>query len=184
MSRRALGHHFFVVDNTFILHFDRKVYQKFYADMDFESLEIVQSNGSTCHYFRDKQAVYVESYMNRFAVLPDADPADFHLLDFENGWSRSGVNDYVFDEKLPHRFDAYQALSPYYQRVDQTIYFGFTREVINADVASFEVLYGNRVKNVAKDKYHVYFREQVVEEADAATFHFLELFHGRLLPGA
>jgi len=174
MGRKSLGHHFFIIDNKSILHFDSEVYRKFYSVIDFDSFEVLKSNGSTFHYFRDKNHVYVESYMNHFAILPDADPVDFRILDFENGKSTSNRNDYLFDEKLPHRFVDYQVLSEYYQRIDDTIYFGYTRVLSQADAASFEVLYADEVKNVAKDKNHVYFRDKIVEGADAASFHFLE----------
>lgn len=174
MSRKALGYHFFIIDNKFILHFDREVYRKFYPIIDLASFEIINSNGSTFHYFRDKNRVYIDSYMNTFTVLPGADPADFRVLDFENGKSTSGVSDYLFNQQLPHRFTAYEPLSGLYQRVANKIYFNYSKEVAGADVTTFEVLHGDKIGNVARDNNQVYFREQIVEEADAETFQFLE----------
>ncbi|GAA4442305.1 hypothetical protein GCM10023091_28860 [Ravibacter arvi] len=174
MSRKALGHHFFIIDNQFILQFDRKVYRKHYPVIDFSSFEIIASNGSGFHYFRDKNHVYIDSYMNTFAVLPGADPDSFQILDFKNGRSTSAEHDYLFDQKLPHRFSEYEHLSGLYQRVGNTIYFNHVGEVAGADPATFEVLHGDKVGNAARDKHHVYFREHIVEEADAETFHFLE----------
>lgn len=173
MSRKALGHHFFVIDHQMILHFDSEVYRKFYSVIDFETFEIMQSNGSTFHYFKDKNHVYLDSYMNSFAILPDANPADFQILDFEQGMASSGNDDYLFEQKLPHRFSAYESLSGIYQKVDDKIYCFYHHELLMVDVESFEVLRPNEVSNVAKDKNHVYFRHQVVPEADANSFHFL-----------
>lgn len=174
MSRKTLGYHFYVIDNQMILHFDSEVFRKFYHIIDFPSFEVIQSNGSTFHYFKDKNHVYLESYMNRFAILPNANPTDFHILDFENGKANSGTNDYVFDQLLPHRLAAYEPISAYYQRVGSKIYCAYTHELLGVDAASFQVLYPNDVQNVAKDKNHVYFRNEVVEGADAESFTFLE----------
>lgn len=174
MSKKALGHGFFIIDNKFILHFDSEVYRKFYPVIDFASFEIIESNGSTFHYFRDKNRVYIESYMNAFAVLPDAVPHDFKILDFASGKSASSGSDYLFDQKLPHRLDDYQALSEYYQLAGGTVYFNYIHAMPGVDIRSFEVLQSEQVRNVAKDKNHVYFRSKIVEGADPASFHFLE----------
>ncbi|WP_119079505.1 DKNYY domain-containing protein [Chitinophaga alhagiae] len=174
MSKKALDHGFFIIDNKFILHFDREVYRKFYPVIDFASFEIIESNGATFHYFRDKHRVYIESYMNAFAVLPDAASVYFKVLDFERGKSTSNGNDYLFDQKLPHRFDDYRVLSNYYQFAAGTVYFNYFHAMPEADIRSFEVLHGENVGNVAKDKKHVYFRDKVVDGADPGSFHFLE----------
>ncbi|WP_346317522.1 DKNYY domain-containing protein [Chitinophaga sp. YIM B06452] len=174
MSRKALDHGFYIIDNKFILHFDREVYRKFYPVIDFASFGIIESNGSTFHYFRDKKRVYIESYMNAFAVLPDADPLDFRIVDFESGKSTSKGNDYLFDQKLPLRFDEYQVLSRYYQVAAGMVYFNYLHAMHEADIRSFEVLQAENAGNVARDKQHVYFRDKIVEGADAGSFHFLE----------
>lgn len=174
MSRKDLKHGFSMVDNAFILHFDREVYRKFYPTIDFASFQIVESNGSTFHYFRDKNHVYLESFMNPFTILPEANPADFKILDFKNGIASSNDHDYVFDQKVPYRLKEAKALSEYYQQVNDKIYFNYCKEVKGVDPKTFEVLYGESVKNVAKDKNHVYFRELIVNEADAETFQFLD----------
>ena len=174
MSRKELGYHFYVVDNQMIVHFDSDVFGKFYHLIDFPSFEVIKSNGSTFHYFKDKNYVYLESYMNRFTPLANANPANFHILDFEKGMANSGNNDYVFDQLLPHRLDAYEPISAYYQKLGNRIYCAYTHELIAVDAASFEVLYPDQVQNVAKDKNHVYFRNEVVGGADAESFAFLE----------
>lgn len=173
MSRKDLGNGFVVIDDSFILHFDSEVYRKFYADIDFPSFEIIQSNGSTFHYFKDKKHVYLESYRNRFCILPDADPADFQILDFEKGMATSGGHDYVFEQKLVYRLTDVRELPGIYQLVGNTVYCAYFKRVEDADVASFEVLHGDRIGNVAKDSKHVYFRDEIVPDADADSFSIL-----------
>lgn len=173
MSKRALGHHFFIIDNEFILHFDSEVYRKFYKVIDFETFELLHSNGSTFHYFKDKHHIYLESYMNSFAILPDADPANFQILDFEKGMANSGNSDYLFEKKLPYRFSEYEPIAGLYQKIGDKIFCFYHHELQGADVSTFEVLHPEQIENVAKDKNQVYFRDQVVPGADAATFEFL-----------
>lgn len=173
MGRKNLGNGFVVVDDRFILHFESVVYRKFYAGIDFPSFEIIQSNGSTFHYFKDKNHVYLESYRNRFCLLPDADPMDFQILDFEKGMATSRGNDYVFEQKLRYRLADVRELSGIYQRVGDAVYCAYSNPVVNADATSFEVLHGERIGNVAKDRKHVYFRDQIVPDADAESFGIL-----------
>jgi hypothetical protein len=174
MSKRKIGHHFSIIDNAFILHFDQEVYKDFYNTIDFPSFEIIESNGSTFHYFKDKNNVYLKSYMNPFGILEDADPLDFEILDFKTGQATSNGYDYIFDNKLPYRLTNVEQLPGLYQKVNDQLYFSFYQAMKGIDLDSFEVLLGDHVGNVAKDKNHVYFRHEVVPEADPATFHFLE----------
>jgi len=174
MERKDLDYGFTIVGDASIRQFGREVYQKYYKEIDFASFEIIQSNGSSFHYFRDKNKVYLESYMNAFTVLEDADPADFEIIDFKEGLSTSCGNDYVFEQKLPYRLRDAEPLSCMYQQVGDKIYCAYSKEVEGADVTTFEVLHGERVGNVAKDKQHVYFRDVPVSEADALSFHFLD----------
>ncbi|KKO89228.1 hypothetical protein AAW12_24265 [Sphingobacterium sp. Ag1] len=180
MGRKDLGNGFVVIDNNYILHFDIEVYRKFYSCIDFPSFEIIQSNGSTFHYLKDKNHVYLESYNNRFCILPDADPADFQILDFENGMATSGGKDYVFEHKLVYRLADVRELPGIYQLVGDVIYSAYFKKVEDADAASFEVLHGDRVSNVAKDSKHVYFRDEIVRDADADSFSIIaECVDGR-----
>ena len=173
MAKKNLGNGFVVIDHQLLLHFDKVVYGKLYPYIDFPSFEIIQSNGSTYHYFKDKKHVYLESYMNRFAILPDADPADFRILDFEKGMATSRGNDYVFDQKLVYRLADVKELGGVYQKVGDAIYCAYFQQVEAADAATFEVLHAERIGNLSRDKNHVYFRQQVVKEADAKSFRVL-----------
>jgi len=155
------------------LHFDSEVYRKFYACIDFPSFEIIQSNGSTFHYFKDKKHVYLESYRNKFCILPGADPEDFQILDFEKGMAISGGNDYVFGQKLVYRLADVIELPGIYQLVGDAVYCAYFKPVEGANAAFFEVLHGDHIGNVAKDREHVYFREEIVPDADAESFDIL-----------
>lgn len=112
--------------------------------------------------------------MNIFDILPEADPKDFSIIDFDRGVSTSGDNDYIFEKKSPYRIDEAKHLGGYYYQVKDKIYHAYFTEIVNADIETFYVLNGDLVSNVAKDKKHVYFRAAIVPEADAATFAFLQ----------
>lgn len=64
MGKKDLGYGFTNIDDKFILHYDRDVYSKFYKVIDLPTFEVIQSNGSSIHYFKDKNHVYLDSYMN------------------------------------------------------------------------------------------------------------------------
>ncbi|SDD27339.1 DKNYY domain-containing protein [Niabella drilacis] len=174
MVRKDLGNGFAIVNNHIILHFNKEVYRKFYPLIHFPDFEIIESNGSNFHYFRDKNNIYLESHMNPFCVLADAHPLDFHLLDFKKGMATSNGTDYIFDQKLPYRFEDVKPLSGLYQQVNNKIYFAYFKEVPAVDTATFEVLYGERIGNMAKDRRNVYFRDKIIPEADAGSFRILE----------
>ncbi|NJM79663.1 MAG: hypothetical protein HC854_08715 [Flavobacterium sp.] len=61
-----------------------------------------------------------------------------------------------------------------YQKVNNEIYFAF-RQKISCDAATFKLV-DNRecYKTVFKDKNHVYYKGEIVIDADPNTFHFLE----------
>lgn len=174
MGKKDLGYGFTNIDNKFILHYDRDVYSKFYKVIDLPTFEVIQSNGSSIHYFKDKNHVYLDSYMNSFCILEDVKPSDFEIIDFENGFASTTHCDYVFEVRLPYRFKKIKEIGGMYQNVDDDIYFAYHHKVEGADAATFEVLHGQVVGNVAKDKSHVYFRHEIVSEADAKSFSFLK----------
>ncbi|NJM79664.1 MAG: hypothetical protein HC854_08720 [Flavobacterium sp.] len=61
-------------------------FQKFYKIIDFETFEVIQSNNKNTTYFKDKNHVYLDSFMNYFTIIEDATPKDFKVLDIENGF--------------------------------------------------------------------------------------------------
>ncbi|MFB9076558.1 DKNYY domain-containing protein [Flavobacterium procerum] len=171
---KDLGHHFKIIDNKMILQFDNEVFRKYYKVIDFESFELLQSNDSTHHYFKDKTNVYISSYMCGFAVLENADPASFRILDFEKGFTADDSNYFYFDERLPYDFSKAVILNNHYIKANQKIYSGYTNEIIGVDIESFGIPHPDLIENISKDKNHVYFRNKIIEDADPSSFHFLE----------
>lgn len=173
MNRRDLGSGFSIIKNAIILQFDSEKYKSFYTIIDFETFEVIKSNGSSFHYFKDKNNVYIDSYMGAFMILTDANPNNFEILDFENGFSTSQKNHYHFGNKLPYSLSEINSVNGLYCQVNESIYFNYSKLLNEVDLASFVVLKANEVSNVAKDKNHVYFRDEIVGEADSETFSFL-----------
>lgn len=134
-------------------------------------MEVVQSNGSSINYLKDKNHVYLDSYMNQFTVLDGANPASFEILDVERGFAHSGGNDYIFDSKIPFVLADAIELSSFYQRIHDEIYFDYQKPLRNVDIDSFKIFHADM--NFAHDKDHFYFRDKVVPEIDIHTFHFL-----------
>lgn len=149
-------------------------YEKHYKVIDIPSFELIHESSGT-YYFKDKNNVYLDSYMNYFSILENANPADFKILDIKKGYASSGNTDYYFNQKIPFRLkDATIFDGEVYQKVGNDIYFGF-QEKMDCDAKTFELVDNRQwYKTVFKDKNHVYFRGRKIENADAETFHFLE----------
>lgn len=157
-----------------IFIYSDKCFQKFYKTIDFPSFQLVKANKNT-FYFKDKDNVYLNSYMNNFGILENANPADFKVIDIENGFSTSGKYDYNYNEKMPFCIkDAYIYEGGSYQKVNNEIYFAF-RKKIHCDPDTFQVIDTREwYKTVFKDKNHVYHKGEIITDADPNTFHFLE----------
>lgn len=173
MSMRELGCGFKVMDNKMILQYDAERFRKFYPQIDFASFEIVAHDADRTIYFRDKDHLYVDSYMCPFAILPDAKPQDFKIVDIEKGLVSSDGQNYYFAEKLTYDFDDLKPLAGLYYRVKDQVYFSFDQPMPDADLDSFEVFTQLKHANLAKDQYHLYFRDQIVEGVDVASFELL-----------
>lgn len=159
-----------------ITFFNGRKFSKSYKTIDFETFELIQSYNVTINYFKDKNNVYVDSYMNKdLTILEDANPNDFEILDIENGYSTSANIDYWYGVKIPFRLaDAVFYEGSNYQKVGNQIYFAFVNQ-LDCDVATFEIVDKREYhKTVFKDKNHIYHKGKVVEDANPATFHFLE----------
>lgn len=95
-----------------------------YNQIDFETFELVQGNTNT-FYFKDQNNVYLESYMNPFSILKDAEPEKF---------------DYYYNEKIPFYLkDATIYEGGSYQKVNNEIYFAFSQKM-NCDSFDFKVV--------------------------------------------
>lgn len=174
MSVRELGCGFKIIDEKLILQYGSERFRKFYAQIDFVSFEILANDADRTIYFRDQYNVYVDSYMCPFAVITDAAPQDFKIVDIENGLTSSNGQSYYFNEKLSYQFDDLKPLEGLYYRVKDQVYFSFDKPMREADLDSFQVFTQLKHTNLAKDKKHVYFRDQIVEGVDVDSFAFLE----------
>ncbi|WP_159636895.1 DKNYY domain-containing protein [Sphingobacterium composti Ten et al. 2007 non Yoo et al. 2007] len=175
MSRRHIGNGYYVIHNNCITRFDsvQEIFKKYYRTIDFPTFTVITSlDRPTITYFKDKNHVYVDSFMNEFTILEDANPDDFNILDLEKGFSNSGNQDYVYDRKLPYLLKDVVKLSSYYQKVNDKIYFGYTHLVEEVDVDSFKIVHPDM--NFARDKDFFYFKDKRVPEIDISTFKFLD----------
>ncbi len=185
MSRRHIGNHYYVSHNNCITRFDdvKDIFKKYYDIIDFPSFKVINfSERPTLTYFKDKNRVYLDSFMNEFTILEDANPDDFSILDLKKGFSNSGNQDYVYDRKISFSLKDVDELSSHYQKVNNKIYFGFTNLVEEVDVNSFKIVHPDM--NFARDKDFFYFRDQRVPEIDISTFKFLDIcFTGEYYQG-
>ena len=170
-----LGEGFAKRENEITFYNERK-FSKLYKIIDFETFELIQSYKATTNYFKDKNNVYIDSYMNKdLQILENANPKDFKILDIENGYSTSGKADYWYDVKIPFRLkDADNFEGSFYQKVGNQVFFSFTNK-LDCDVATFEIVdKREQHKTVFKDKNHIYHKGKILEDANPKTFHFIE----------
>ena len=170
-----LGEGFAKRDSEITFYNERK-FSKLYNIIDFETFELIQAYKTSTIYFKDKNHVYIDSYMNKdLTILEDANPNDFEILDIENGYSTSANIDYWYDVKIPFRLaDAVFFDGGSYQKVGNQIYFAFVN-LVDCDVATFEIVdTREHHKTVFKDKNHIYHKGKILEGANPKTFHFIE----------
>lgn len=161
-------------DDKRIYHLDEIYFTELMKNIDLPSFEAIESNkAQSAVYFKDKNSIYIDSYMcDKCAVLEQANPSDFKIIDIEKGYAISGETCYWFEEKLPYPFSELKRLSSCYQKVGDSIYCGHTTEMA-CDVDTFEVVH-SKVSTIAKDKNNVYFKDEVVEGVNPEAFQFLE----------
>ena len=170
-----LGEGFAKRENEITFYNERK-FSKIYKIIDFETFELIQSYNATTNYFKDKNNVYIDSYMNKdLQILEDANPKDFKILDIENGYSTSGKADYWYDVKIPFRLkDADNFGGSFYQKVGNQVFFSFVNK-LNCDTDTFEIVdEREHHKTVFRDKNHIYHKGKILDGANPATFRFIE----------
>jgi len=157
-------------------------FKRYYKAIDFDSFEILEVHEEKSRYnpdeidvktiyFKDKNNIYVTG-VHEFSMLEDVNVNSFKIIDLEKGFTTDGNHDFVFAQKLPYRFDDREEINTHYAKVNDSVYFGFLHK-LNCDTDSFEIVHPE-VSNVAKDKTHVFYKDQVIEGANPKTFHFLE----------
>lgn len=149
--------------------YSSKVYKKLYPIIDFSTLEIIAEIEPKITYFKDKNNVYIaaNTYLE---VIQNTELDSFEVIDMKKAIAKDFHYYYYFHRVIPFDYSKAQFLNDDYCIAGDKIYLYYTNEIVNADVESFKVLH----ENISKDKHNVYFRDQVIESADSATFHFLE----------
>ena len=163
----------FSKDNNCIYYYDDTCFEQYLNKIDIASFSLIEANeAENTIYFKDKNAVYLKSYMCGFTILPEASPNNFRIIDIDNGYSTSGEFDYWYESKLPYALSEMTPINESYQRVGDSIFFAHTIKM-TCDVNTFEQVHP-KVATVFKDKGNLYFKNEIVEGANPATFHFLE----------
>ncbi|MBW8687890.1 DKNYY domain-containing protein [Chitinophaga rhizophila] len=160
-------------DHKGILCHNSRVFSRHYKEIDLETFEVISEHEAPLTaYFRDAHKVYIDSSMCRFTAIPGADPATFEVTDISKGFSRDKDREYYYDQPLPYKLKDARLLNEQYAVADGRVYAAYTR-LMDADADSFHIPYPELIPNVAMDKNHVFFRDQIVTDADVRTFTFL-----------
>ncbi|WP_299610348.1 DKNYY domain-containing protein [uncultured Aquimarina sp.] len=170
-------------DKKQIYYYNTEYFKKYYKEIDFETFHIVERHAEKnpysvggeykeTIYFADKNNVYVNSYLCPFSIIEGISPKDLKLIDISKGYATDGANDYVFDQKLPYKIKNTKPINAVYLIANDIIYFGNTSP-LECDAKSFELVH-EAVLNIAKDKNHVFYKDQIIEGADPKTFQFLD----------
>lgn len=164
-----------------IYHWDKECFRKYKKDIDISSFELIDANKSeNTFYFKDKAAVYLDSYMCSNSVIKNANPENFSILDIDKGYTSSGNIDFWYETELPYALSELVRINGSYQKVGDSIYFGHINK-LSCDVESFKII-NPKIETVAKDDNNVYFKSEIIEGANPETFHFLEQCVGEHSP--
>ena len=146
-------------------------------DFEFEDSDPSTFQKYVYQYSKDANHVYyVEYTMNRALILRDADPATFRVL--LNDYSCDSLHVWWRQFQLPNvNSKDFHVLNECYAITDSMVITGchlFSFEdkdsvewitLDGADPTTFEVRDGYE-----RDKYHVFYHDEIVEGADPATF--------------
>ncbi|WP_294824815.1 DKNYY domain-containing protein [uncultured Flavobacterium sp.] len=161
---KDLGHGFTVVDKS-IYQYDSEKFTSLKKLIDHDSFEMVTAFEDKTYYFRDKQRVYVTSYMCRASVIEGADRDAFEIIDAAEGIGFDGKKYYWYDSILSYDYSRAEKYNEYYLRAGGKVFF-ITDVVDGADADTFSIIW----QNLARDKDALFFRDKKVPEADVDTF--------------
>ncbi|MGZ8508521.1 MAG: DKNYY domain-containing protein [Bacteroidia bacterium] len=118
------------------------------------------------YYWKDKSHVYLLQFgKNEDAKIPLADPVTFEVID-NNLWAKDKNNIfYSFNILSKVNNQKFTAIDEEWGKDDSFYYFHEFR-LDSLDYKSAKILSSYYIK----DKYHVYFENQLVEGCDAASF--------------
>jgi|GEM_PF-5378532 len=145
-------------------------------DADPVTFEVLSLARDGYHYARDVNHVYV--FGN---VIRGVEPESFLALN-NNGYIKDKNNVYFADPDADNAHFAgsfkvldgadpaiFEYLGDYYAKSKNNIYYKNTI-LKYADAASFTTFNGVKVRGLAKDEDHVYFRGSIIDGADPTTF--------------
>lgn len=156
-----------------IFLWDTECFKKFVKHIDLATFAMIQTNtAENTFYFKDVDAVYIDSYMTDQVKIENAYPKNFQLIDIDKGYATSNGKDFYYEVELPYRISDMIPINENYQRVGDAIYFGHTHQIL-CDTQTFEII-NAKVSTVARDKNYVYFKSEVIEGACPKTFHFID----------
>jgi len=159
--------------NRDVFRWDKECFKKYSKQIDLATFEMIQANtAENTFYFKDANSVYIDSYMAHQAIIENAHPKNFQLLDIDNGYATSNGKDFWYGTELPYRISDMTPINESYQRVGDSIFFGHTHQ-IPCDSQTFEIIHP-KVSTVARDKNYVYFKSEIIKGACPKTFKFME----------
>lgn len=160
---KDFGNGFTLIDKT-IYRYDSEIFTSFKKVIDYATFELVAALEDKTFYFRDKNRVYVTSYMCRASVIEGANPETFKIIDIQDGITYDEKQYYWYDTVLPYDYSKAERYNEYYLRYGDKVFF-ITEEVDGADADSFSIIW----QNLARDNNNLFFKGKQ-EEADVHTF--------------
>lgn len=161
---KDLGHGYKVIDRNIYLY-DSETFTSLRKIIDHDTFEMIGDYEDKTYYFRDKEKVYVASYMCRPSVIEGADRDTFEITAIDEGIGYDGKNYYWYDTVLPYNYSKAKRLNEYYLKADGKVYF-ITELAEGADADTFSIIW----QNIGRDKDSLFFRGKKVSEIDVHTF--------------
>ncbi len=145
--------------------------------MHAPSLRLVAAfeiGSSSLCYYADAKRVYIHAPGGYPECIEGAQPDDFRVLAPKNRYASQSQGKFFYGTKqIDYDPTDVELLGGYFVRTDMRVFFHFTRELVDVDLASFEVLHPDLVQVMAKDASRVFFRDVPIAAADATSFRFL-----------
>jgi len=161
---KDLGHGYKVIDKGIYLY-DSETFTSLKKIIDHDTFEIIGMYEDKTFYFRDKERIYVASYMCRPSVIEGAERDTFKIINAEESIGYDGKNYYWYDTILPYNYNNAERVNDYYLKANGKVYF-LTELTEGADADTFSIIW----QNIARDKDSLFFREKKVSEVDVDTF--------------
>lgn len=138
-------------------------------------------------YIKDKNNIYINpeytSDPNANNIIVGADQATFKVVKFEDANHNStsyakDKNGIYLGTKLSTTIDAntYEVIGFLYSKDKNNVYLFGDRKIANADPATFTLI---SEESYAKDKSHIFYYDNILKDADLATFELLDNEYSR-----